>query len=63
MWLSGRTVKVRLRYAELGQLGSEEFTATYQDCHPLGRCYFFVFVVGGKRRVVQTEHVVEMMEC
>lgn len=62
MWLSGRNVKVRLRYAELGQLGSEEFVATYQDCHPMGRGYFFVFSTGGKRRIIQTDHVVEMVE-
>lgn len=62
MWLSGRNVRVRLRYAELGQLGSEEFVAQYEDCHPMGRSYFFVFSVGGKRRVIQTEHVVEMSE-
>jgi len=62
LWLSGKSVRVRLRYAELGQLGSEEFVATYVDCHPMGRGYFFVFEVGGKRRVTQTEHVVEMVE-
>lgn len=62
LWLSGRSVRVRLRYAELGQLGSEEFVATYEDCHPMGRGYFFVFSVGGKRRVINTEHVVEMNE-
>jgi hypothetical protein len=59
-WLSGHKVRVRLRYAELGQLGSEEFVATYIDTAPMGRVYFFIFQAGNKRRLVQTEHVVEM---
>lgn len=62
LWLSGRRVSVRLSYAELGQLGSETFVATYMDTLPLGRGYFFVFEVAGKRRVVRTESVVEMAE-
>lgn len=62
LWLSGKRVKVRLAYAELGQLGSEEFVALYRDCHPMGRSYFFVFSVGEKRRVIQTNHVVELTE-
>lgn len=60
--LSGRNLHVRLRYAELGQLGSEVFYSTYIDTIPAGRAYFFVFETGGKRRLIQTEHVVEMSE-
>jgi hypothetical protein len=62
MWLSGSKVRVRLAYAELGQLGSEEFVATYKDTYPLGREYFFSFEVGGKARIVRTTAVVEMTE-
>lgn len=53
-------VKVRLSYAEIGQMGSEEFTGVYEDTLPLGRAYFFVFAVGRQKRLVQTSHVVEM---
>jgi len=62
MWLSGKKVRVKMNYSELGQLGSEEFTATYKDTYPLGREYFFSFEVGGKSRIVRTTAIVEMVE-
>ena len=62
LWLSGHKVKVRLSYAELGQLASEEFVATHKDTYPLGREYFFCFEVVGKNRIVRTTAVVEMCE-
>lgn len=62
LWLSGKNVKVKLCYAELGQMGSEEFVAAYHDCLPMGAAYFFVFSVGGRRRMVKTTAVLEMAE-
>jgi|WetSurMetagenome_2_1015567.scaffolds.fasta_scaffold612739_2 hypothetical protein len=61
-WLTGRKVRVRLAYGELGQLGSEEFIAVYMDTLPLGREYFFSFKSGGKNRLVRTTSVVEIIE-
>lgn len=61
-WLAGRKVTVRVAYAEIGQLGGETFAAVYEDVVPLGREYFFVFNVAGKRRLVRTSSVIEIAE-
>lgn len=61
-WLQGRIVEVRVAYAEIGQLGGETFRAVYEDTVPLGREYFFVFSVAGRRRLIRTSTVVEIAE-
>ncbi len=61
-WLIGKKVTVRVAYAEIGQLGGETFHAVYEDVVPLGREYFFVFNVAGKRRLCRTSSVVEIAE-
>lgn len=61
-WLDGRHVSVRVTYAEIGQLGGEQFNAIYRDVVPLGREYFFVFEVAGRRRLIRTGSVVEIIE-
>jgi hypothetical protein len=61
-WLIGKSVSVRVAYAEIGQMGGEVFQATYVDIVPLGREYFFVFNVGGLRRVFRTSSVIELQE-
>lgn len=61
-FLVGRKVCVRVAYGELGQLGSEEFTATYKDTYPMGREYFFCFVCGGRHKLVRASSVVEITE-
>ena len=45
-WLRGRKVVVRVRYAEIGQLGEETFSGVYEDTLLLGREYFFLFSIG-----------------
>lgn len=60
IWLAGKNVMVRLRSADPSQ--TEEFAAIYLDCYPMGRAYFFVLAVAGKRRVIQTDHVLELTE-
>jgi len=62
-WLQGKKVSVRICYSEIGQLGGESFVALYEDTVPLGREYFFVFSVSGKRRLVRTSSVVEISEA
>jgi hypothetical protein len=59
-WLRGCKVTVRLTYPEIGQLGGEQFKAVYEDTLPLGRAYFFVFSVAGRRRLVSTTSVIEI---
>lgn len=59
-WLQGSVVTVRVAYAEIGQIGSETFKAVYEDTVPLGREYFFVFNVSGRRRLIRTSAVVEI---
>jgi hypothetical protein len=59
-WLQGQIVRVRVVYAEIGQLGGETFDAVYEDTVPLGREYFFVFNVSGCRRLIRTSSVVEI---
>lgn len=60
-WLQGQMVRVRVAYAELGQVGGDTFTATYEDTVPLGREYFFIFNASGQRRLIRTSSVVEIM--
>ena len=62
-WLSGKRVTVRVAYAEIGQVGSETFHGVYEDVVPLGREYFFVFNIAGRRRLVRTSSVVEIAEA
>ena len=59
-WLRGHKVAVRVAYAESGQLAGEQFKAVYEDTVPLGREYFFVFNVAGRRRLVRTSSVIEI---
>jgi hypothetical protein len=59
-WLRGHKVLVRVTYAEIGQVGGERFKAVYEDTVPLGRQYFFVFSIAGRRRLVSTTAVVEI---
>jgi hypothetical protein len=59
-WLIGRNVRVKLQTSAGGQ--SEEFTATYEDCLPVGRGYFMVFMVKEKRRLVQSSYVTQVDE-
>ena len=59
-WLEGAHCLVRVAYAEIGQVGGEQFHAIYRDVVPLGREYFFVFEVAGRRRLVRTSSVVEI---
>ena len=59
-WLIGRNVRVKLQTSKDGQ--SEDFTAIYEDCLPVGRGYFMVFVVKKKRRLVQSSYVTQLDE-
>lgn len=61
-FLAGRKVRVRVCYAEIGQMGGEVFDAIFIDCVPLGREYFFVFSISQARRLVKTSSVVEIAE-
>lgn len=61
-WLTGRKVTVRVTYREIGQLGGETFSGVYEDTLPLGRAYFFVFNIAGRRRLITTTSVVEILE-
>lgn len=61
-FLQGKIVRVRVAYAEIGQLGGELFDALFRDCIPLGREYFFVLEVSGKSRLVRTSAVIELSE-
>lgn len=60
-WLVGHNVTVRVAYAEIGQEGADTFAAVYEDTLPLGREYFFVFNVAGRRRLIRTSAVVEII--
>lgn len=61
LWMTGQKVTVRVVYAEIGQLGSDTFNAVYEDTVPLGREYFFVFNISGRKRLIRTSSVVEII--
>ena len=61
-WLEGSKVTVRLAYAEIGQVNGESFEAVYMTTVPLGREYFFVFSISGKRRLIRCSSVIEVIE-
>jgi len=52
----------RSRYVQLEQTGTRTGTRVKAVPVPLGREYFFVFEVGGKRRLVRTSGVTEIAE-
>lgn len=59
-WLQGKRILVIL--AGSGDV-AEAFEAVYFDTLPMGREYFFVFVVeDGKKRLVKTPGVIEIRE-
>jgi hypothetical protein len=59
-WLQNSKVTVRVCYAEIGQVGNETFEAVYEDTVPLGREYFFVFNVAGRRKLLRTVSVISI---
>jgi hypothetical protein len=59
-WLIGHKVRVKLRTTPDGQ--SEDFTGIYEDCLPVGRGYFMVFKVEEKRRMLQSDHIIQLDE-
>lgn len=63
-WLEGCRVRVRFSYVKTGHLSEEVFEAEYVDTLPMGREYFFVFVVDGsdKNRLIRTSSVIEIVE-
>jgi hypothetical protein len=61
-FLQGKKVRLRVAYAEIGQLGGETFDAIFRDCIPLGREYFFVLEVSNATRMIRTSAVIEICE-
>jgi hypothetical protein len=59
-WLIGHKVRVKVRANSDGQ--SEDFTGNYEDCLPVGRAYFMVFMVKGLRRMLQSDYIVQIDE-
>ncbi len=55
--LEGRTFDVRVSWAE-----DRTFRGTFRAAHPVGRQIFLAFDVGGKRRLVNSERVLELAE-
>lgn len=61
-FLAGAEVEVRVAYIEAASNQTETFRATYEDCVPMGREYFYLFGVSGKTRLVRTSSVIEIKE-
>lgn len=61
-WLAGKAVKVKVKLEVDGEWTHETFLAQYLDCYPMGRGYFFVFLVDESRRLVATDQVIEILE-
>jgi hypothetical protein len=60
-WLRNKEVRVAVATWETKE-ALEYFDARYEDVVPLGREYFFIFVVKGSRRLIRTTSVIEIQE-
>ena len=59
-YFEGKNVSVKIR-SEIGSK-PEEFKAIYRSTHPFGRIYLMEFIAGGKKRVIQSESLLEISE-